>query len=203
MSATSARTRFGIWNATVKALIFPAAPNVARRSSRVRGRARATTGGGAEHRGRPCEPPPVRALLGEHRVDVGRGRSSSDISTGVSWNRRKALWYHHGGPRPDRSGHSYEWRTSSSRRSASTSPPASGSRTSATARRSRRSRAARARGRRRRRGQRRRRASRARPHDRQGRGPRRGPQNTAARKKSQAARVVAAAPPSSVARSAS
>ena len=28
VSATSARTRLGIWNATVKALIFPAAPNV-------------------------------------------------------------------------------------------------------------------------------------------------------------------------------
>jgi len=28
VSATSARTRFGIWNATVNALIFPAAPKV-------------------------------------------------------------------------------------------------------------------------------------------------------------------------------
>ena len=72
VSATSARTRFGIWNATVNALILPAAPNVyAAIISRTSPSTRETRRGRAEHCGRPREATAVSALLVERGVERG------------------------------------------------------------------------------------------------------------------------------------
>ena len=70
-SATSERTRFGIWKATVKALIFPAAPNVDAAIDLANEPEHAREAGrGAEDRGRPRKAAAVRALLREGGIDV-------------------------------------------------------------------------------------------------------------------------------------
>ena len=132
-SATSARIRFGTWKATVNALISPSTPKARRAMiSRTRPRMREI-------------PVTSEKIAVDHARRRRRGGSSNVLCLGLRAHaarigqrpERAACCYDC--RRPERGPFSRVCRTSSNRSAASRSPPASGSRTCATARPRRRS----------------------------------------------------------------
>ena len=148
-SATSARTRFGTWNATVNALIDPCTPkNAAATISRSTPDDPAETGRDREQRSRDRQATPRGGLerrggvgLG-HRARIGTRPAGPGLATGRERPDRARF---RGGARPSRAsrafrsalqGHSGEHQAAEEARQGLR--PCSGSRTCATARRSRR-----------------------------------------------------------------